>query len=213
MQRKKPARKRVYTPSQERSRRTYEDILQAAARILTKDGLVGFSTNRIAEVSGVGVGSIYQYFRNKEEILETIALRHLQEIRAILGAGGSDEASGADMLDGLIDGTLEAHLREPELHKAISEIPSFPTAYRRIAREKQKLNLEIDRLLRGKIRKWSGAEDEKTVGAAALIVSSLVEATIHQAVTEAGGKYDPAVLTGELKQAVRLYLGNLRRRS
>ncbi|WP_329742782.1 TetR/AcrR family transcriptional regulator [Dyella sp. A6] len=53
-------------------------IFETALRILEKQGLEGLTTNRIAELSGFGVGTIYQYFANKQEILLALA-RHEQE--------------------------------------------------------------------------------------------------------------------------------------
>jgi AcrR family transcriptional regulator len=55
-------------PSQSRSKETVSVILEASARILESDGLHGFNTNAIAARAGVSVGSIYQYFPNKDAI-------------------------------------------------------------------------------------------------------------------------------------------------
>jgi AcrR family transcriptional regulator len=60
------------TPKQERSRQTVDSILESTARILTKEGMESLNTNRIAEVAGVSIGSIYQFFRSKEAILEKL---------------------------------------------------------------------------------------------------------------------------------------------
>jgi AcrR family transcriptional regulator len=56
-------------PQQERSSRLVDAILEAAVRVLTRDGAAGFNTIAVAERAGVSVGSLYQYFRNKESIL------------------------------------------------------------------------------------------------------------------------------------------------
>ncbi len=56
-------------PRQARSARTTEAILQAAARVLKEEGPAAFNTNRVAEVAGVSVGSLYQYFPNKASLL------------------------------------------------------------------------------------------------------------------------------------------------
>jgi AcrR family transcriptional regulator len=66
-------------PLQKRSRQMTEDILAAAARVLTREGLIAFNTNRVAEVAGVSVGSLYQYFPNKESILFRLQEREMQE--------------------------------------------------------------------------------------------------------------------------------------
>jgi len=56
-------------PQQVRSTRLVADILEAAIRVLTRDGAHRFTTARVAEAAGVSVGSLYQYFPNKEAIL------------------------------------------------------------------------------------------------------------------------------------------------
>jgi AcrR family transcriptional regulator len=56
-------------PKQARSARLVEAILQAAIRVLERDGATAFTTIRVAERAGVSVGSLYQYFPNKESIL------------------------------------------------------------------------------------------------------------------------------------------------
>jgi AcrR family transcriptional regulator len=208
-ERRKSEAVRRYRPSQERSRRTYETVLQAAARILVREGIQAFSTNRLAEVSGLGVGSIYQYFRNKEAILETLALRHLEDIRDVVRGAAATGLAAGEMLDTLVDATLRAHLREPALHRAISEIPSAPAAYPRIAREKKRFETETDLFLRSAIRRLAGPHSEKKIRSAALLVYAMVEATIHRAVTETRGMHDPDVLVTEVKRAVRLYLQSL----
>jgi AcrR family transcriptional regulator len=56
-------------PGQARSKETVNVILEASARILESQGLRGFNTNAIAAKAGVSVGSLYQYFPNKDAIL------------------------------------------------------------------------------------------------------------------------------------------------
>lgn len=60
-------------PSQDRSKATYDAILQAAAHIIEAEGETAFTSNRVAERAGVSIGSVYQYFPNKQAILFAIA--------------------------------------------------------------------------------------------------------------------------------------------
>src|SRR3954454_14416021 len=66
--------------SQERSRATVDALVEATARILVREGCDKASTNRIAEVAGVSVGSLYQYFPGKEALVVAVIERHQQEI-------------------------------------------------------------------------------------------------------------------------------------
>ena len=56
-------------PRQARSQETVAVILEASARILEADGLRGFNTNAVAARAGVSIGSLYQYFPNKDSIV------------------------------------------------------------------------------------------------------------------------------------------------
>jgi AcrR family transcriptional regulator len=67
--RNKPTVSARKQPRQARSTRLVADILEAAARVLAKEGAPRFTTARVAEAAGVSVGSLYQYFPSKEAIL------------------------------------------------------------------------------------------------------------------------------------------------
>lgn len=81
-------------PKQERSKSTVDAIFGAVTHILNKDGVDHLTTNKIAEVAGVSVGSLYQYFKNKESIYEGILLRlinnNLERLEKILKETKSD---------------------------------------------------------------------------------------------------------------------------
>jgi AcrR family transcriptional regulator len=67
-------------PRQARSQATVEVIQEAAARVLAKESPTSFNTNRIAEVAGVSVGSLYQYFPNKTALTVSLIARAQEEI-------------------------------------------------------------------------------------------------------------------------------------
>ncbi|MEX8194140.1 TetR/AcrR family transcriptional regulator [Comamonas guangdongensis] len=71
-------------PVQNRSRALVEAIAEACLRILDREGEEALTVNRIAEVSGATVGSIYQYFPNKESMIATVYERILDQESAQL---------------------------------------------------------------------------------------------------------------------------------
>lgn len=68
-------------PRQQRSSFTVEVILEAATQLLDTEG-PAMTTNRIAETAGVSVGSVYQYFGDKQAIFDELAARHLADAEA-----------------------------------------------------------------------------------------------------------------------------------
>jgi len=73
-------------PTQARSKATFQAMLDAVARILTQEGYAGLNTNRVAEVAGVGIASLYEYFPGKEAIVATLAERELDTLVSRIAA-------------------------------------------------------------------------------------------------------------------------------
>lgn len=67
------------TPRQARSRSTVEAILAAADRVLRREGYVAASTNRVARVAGFSVGSLYQYFDDKQAVVGALVDHALRD--------------------------------------------------------------------------------------------------------------------------------------
>jgi len=58
--------------------------LDAAIRVLQEEGILGFNTNRVADVAGISVGTLYQYFANKEMLVAGIVERGVLDSEALL---------------------------------------------------------------------------------------------------------------------------------
>ncbi|MFI9551233.1 TetR/AcrR family transcriptional regulator [Nonomuraea endophytica] len=75
-------------PVQRRSAERVERILDAAARLLDESGYEGLSTRRVAAVTGLPIGSVYRYFRDKRELADALAARNLSAfVRRVRGRG------------------------------------------------------------------------------------------------------------------------------
>lgn len=77
-------------PKQQRSRQTYQIILNGALEIIRREGLTKLSTNRVAEESGVSIGSLYQYFPSKAAIIaaliDQILDQEFTDLKALIDA-------------------------------------------------------------------------------------------------------------------------------
>jgi AcrR family transcriptional regulator len=85
-------------PRQARAVDTVETIFEAAARILQTEGRAGFNTNRVAEVAGISIGTLYSYFPDKEAILLAMARRENQAVGDAVARALTDELQTSDEL-------------------------------------------------------------------------------------------------------------------
>ena len=96
-------------------------ILQGAEQLLERGGVEQITTNRIAALAGVSVGSLYQYFPNKEAIVCELALR--LDLRALEAAGAHVEAAAGRSLEESANITARAVLARqigsPRLRRAL----------------------------------------------------------------------------------------------
>jgi AcrR family transcriptional regulator len=67
-------------PRQARSRQRVEDLLTAAAQVFAEMGYAAATTNAIAARAGVSIGSLYQFFPNKEALMDALLERYLAEL-------------------------------------------------------------------------------------------------------------------------------------
>ncbi len=118
----KPSRRR---PKQLRSRQTVEAVLDAVVRILKREGIDAVTTNRIAEVAGVSIGSVYQYFPDKRAIYAALHDRHVEEIGRLIERTLVEEASASfeSFVRALVNALVDAHGSDPDLHHALSQAP------------------------------------------------------------------------------------------
>ena len=109
--------------SQERSRATVKALLDATARVLTKVGYDRASTNRIAATAGVSVGSLYQYFPNKEALVAALVARHNREMLDLLREALKEVASLdlATAIARIVRAAVDAHRVDPVLHRVFDE--------------------------------------------------------------------------------------------
>ncbi|SEU06375.1 TetR/AcrR family transcriptional regulator [Variovorax sp. OV084] len=188
-------------PRQQRSRVTVDVIVEAATRVLARRGWARFTTNGIAAVAGVSVGSLYQYFPNKLAIAEAIRQRHLDEVLvALSGSGeGDSEAVALDQrVERFVDGVIAAHSVDEALHRVLlDEVPL-------VARSSYaEFEAEYQRRYRALIAaSASGAAgDDET---AARVLSSAVEGVVHAAAHR--GDLGLPALRSELVRLILAYL-------
>lgn len=105
-------------PRQARAQHTVDAIIEAAARILEEQGHGGFNTNAVAELAGVSIGTLYQYFPDKDALLgaliarETAGLVEGAETACML-------AEGQQALDALVRAAVRHQIRRSRLARLL----------------------------------------------------------------------------------------------
>lgn len=107
---------------QERSLITVDALLRATELLLARSGYEALSTTAIAEQAGVSVGSLYQYFSNRDALVATLVERRYDRLEAVVAQSleqPSDGASPRKTLSRFIDTLVAAYLFEPAVNRAL----------------------------------------------------------------------------------------------
>lgn len=105
-------------PRQERAQVSVDAILTATVRLLEKDGLDKLTTAKVADLAGVSVGTLYQYFPSKEAIIGALLEKRFAEMTALLGTLlEATRGIPLEMAIGVaVRGFIEQHLAGARLH-------------------------------------------------------------------------------------------------
>jgi AcrR family transcriptional regulator len=173
-------------------------ILEAAARVLVARGYASANTNRIAEVAGVSVGTVYEYFANKEDVFAALIERELDRLVAAIASRPIDaEGPLGVQIGGLLTAAMGALRFGPGLFRALEQVPE--AAFRRRLADARTLVVAFVRDLLEVHRAELRVAD---LDRAAFVVVSAVEGVGGNASDEA---FD-GQLAGELVELVQAYL-------
>lgn len=134
------SKNRRRTPQQSRSRATVDAILDSVTRTLRKEGTEALTTNRLAQVAGVSIGTLYQYFGSKQDIFDALHDRHFERMAAsVQDALTEDEPRTLhDLLAVLVDTVIAVRANDPELHRLL--MTTVPRGRPNAAAEAQRLH-------------------------------------------------------------------------
>jgi AcrR family transcriptional regulator len=168
-------------PRQARSRLTVEALLDAAAQVFERHGYAAGTTNRIAERAGVSIGSLYQYYPNKDAILVALVQRHLDEgISAagpVLTALVAEAPPLEDGMRRLVEGMVALHRDRPALHRVLFEEAPRPPALRR---RLEALEEAVTDSVAAYLRCAPGVDPARDPALAARMVVQVVETVTHE---------------------------------
>jgi AcrR family transcriptional regulator len=191
-------------PKQERARETVDVILEAMARTLVRVGYDRASTNRVALEAGVSIGSLYQYFPNKEALVAALIDRHTEMMTARC-QGALAEAQGKPLreaVDVVIRSMVLAHAVNPRLHVLLQEQVPRIGKLKRIDQIHDELTNKVRQMLEE--RQTEVKVDDLEL--AAFFTVQTVDSLLHAVLSKRDGKWDSERLIQEISRVVVAYL-------
>jgi AcrR family transcriptional regulator len=174
-----------------------------------KDGYDGASTNKIAAVAGVSIGSLYQYFPSKEALVAAVIDRHMHEMmQAVRDALAKVATRPIEVAAReLVSVMLDAHRVNPKLHRVLAEQTPRTGRLENI----EAIDREAYALVRGYLEAHRDELDVADPDVAAFVCVTAVEALTHAAVVRR-----PEILTDEkagrlVEEVTRLVVRFLRK--
>lgn len=190
-------------PTQARAQATYDAILEAAAQVLVADGFDHASTNRLAQVAGVSVGSLYQYFGNKEGVYTALIEQHCDKQVALLqqmvGALGSAPLTLA--VKAYIQAMIASHEQDRPVHRALSQ-----QAAHLGLEPLRRVHAESRRVVRAYLEAHRDAILPRDLDLTAFVLVGMVEGIVDSAFFVEDADLNWAGLAHEIERAVLRYL-------
>lgn len=191
----------VKIPTQERSRQTVATILNACSRLLVSDGFYDLTTDKIAKEAGVSIGSLYQFFGNKESVVQALVKNIIEEDKRII----TDKMRSISPLPveqrlrAMIELAIDTIRRNSDLRSKLTTIQyyvadaSYISEFLRFYQEVIHYNLP----------QIPGRDMEKT---AYIIVNAFIGLTNTMAIDKPAAIHDPGIAK-EIIQMFFKYLG------
>lgn len=191
-------------PKQARARATVEAILEATARVLVEEGYESATTGRIAEVAGVSIGSLYQYFPTKDALVLALLERHEAHMVGQLAAMAV-ELQGVPLEKAVrvyVRSMLAVHAANPKLHQVLTMQIGTVLDAKRI----REMQSQVESLLRAYLDQHRERLRPTNLDHAAFLLVTAVEAVTHLALLDRPQVFEDESFAEEVSQLVLRYL-------
>jgi len=193
------------TPAQSRSRVTVEAIYEATIQVLLRGGMNALTTTHVAERAGVSVGTMYQYFPNKQALVYALNARYLDALALKIEATCREQSGAplAQMVEALIETYWAAKTERADITRAL---------YRSVAELNNDALIHVfaERVDRATTAMFAGACDAAFTDAprANLALVTVIYGTVRNAFERELSAQEAADLRQDLATMCRAYLAN-----
>ncbi|MBW4509170.1 MAG: TetR/AcrR family transcriptional regulator [Scytonematopsis contorta HA4267-MV1] len=196
-------------PSGSRGQQRRDLILDTAANLLADSGIEAINTNVIAEQANISVGSVYQYFSNKEAILIALGERYIQQLGKNTVAALQQDVSGLDFV-AIVNKVIDPMIAFERKHPAFGHL-NAKSQEMSLAEGSKRVDSEIlatihDLLLRicPNLNPTHGWQMARVTKALYKGISYLIQQ--EQEIEKAGGNVNSMI--ADMKQMMVVYLKN-----
>jgi len=192
-------------PQQARAQTTVHAILEATVQVLERESPEAATTTRIAEVAGVSVGTLYQYFSHRDAILDTLQEREFERAIVLMQSVLSDDnlaKSPRDTVTACVQGMLGLYRAGPGMHRVLAMEGLRMTKADRL----QSFDLRVIALVRHFLAATAAPVRRKNVDAAAFVAFQCVRATMLARLLETPAGLNDDELVEELVDLLLRYL-------
>lgn len=197
----RPARKQ---PKQERSKVTVEAILDGAIRVFDRKGGESCTTAHIAEAAGVSVGTLYQYFSNRDAIIDALQDREFDRALNMLMEHfeATSFTDARKLARAVVSGLLALYRSAPGLHRLLAINGLHVTPTERV----QAFDRRVVEMLRAFFEVTPFPIRRENRHAAAFVLYQSVRATLLAAILEEPAGLSDAILIHEVTDLVSGHL-------
>jgi AcrR family transcriptional regulator len=192
-------------PRQARAQATVHAVLEATVQVLERDGVDAATTTRIAEVAGVSVGTLYQYFSHRDAIFNALQDREFERALAMMGdilSSGNLERSPRETVTAVVRGLAATYAACPGLHRMLA-IEGLRVAK---AERVSAFDLRVVALIRHFLSATRAPIRRKNLDAAAFVAFQSVRATMLASLLEPPPGLGEVELIDEVADMVLRYL-------
>jgi AcrR family transcriptional regulator len=192
-------------PLQARAQSTVRAILEATVQVLDREGPEAATTTRIAEVAGVSVGTLYQYFSHRDAILDALQEREFDRaiafVQGVLSEGNLGKTP-RETVTAAVSGMGEFYFKNPGLHRVLAMEGLRMTKADRL----QSFDLRVIALIRQFLSATGAPLRRKNIEAAAFVAFQCVRATMLATLLERPVGLNDQSLADELVDLILRYL-------
>lgn len=169
-------------PKQKRSEKTREKIIEVGKILFSKHGYYSTSSKKIASAANVAIGSFYNYFDDKKQLLFEIHRRHSEKIHTMIGQSLKDldvtiqDVDGRKLVSGIIEQALIMHDYSPALHGEITALSYKDKDFAAMKRRDEAQTVEV---MIGLFEQQKNELRVDDVEAAAHVIGQSIETIVH----------------------------------